>query len=162
MSDDKPLRDDVAELNREAQKAVDRVIAARVELAAALENINTVRGLIEDGSAAAVLFIDNYMNPAVPNPAPIAPDVAADPPPEEPPVFTDVATATLDAATTSGGEAEVIDDAFDVPEPPPPFVADAGEDGGAGGPGDDAGPGDAGEPAADGPGDAGGEDGEPG
>lgn len=113
MSEDAPLSDDVAELNREAQRAVDRVIAARVELDAAIANVNETRTKIADGSAAAVAFIDNYMNPTVPNPPPVAPEVAAEPPAEEPPVFTTVDDADVALENSSGGEADVAP-IFDV------------------------------------------------
>lgn len=113
-ADDLPLDEDVAELNREAQRAVDRVIAARAELAASIENINAVRAKIADGSNAAVAFIDAYMNPTVPNPPePVAPDVAAPPPAEEPPVYTTVDTITVEATNSSGGES-VVDSALEV------------------------------------------------
>lgn len=114
MAEDVPLSEDVVELNREAQRAVDRVIAARVELAAAIENVNDVRAKIAEGSASAVAFIDNYMNPTVPNPAPVAPDVAAEPPAEEPPVFTTVDDTDVALDNSSGGEAETVDEAFEV------------------------------------------------
>ena len=114
MAEDVPLSEDVVELNREAQRAVDRVIAARVELAAAIENVNDVRVKIAEGSASAVAFIDNYMNPTVPNPPPVAPDVAAEPPAEEPPVFTTVDDTDVALDNSSGGEAETVDEAFEV------------------------------------------------
>ena len=117
---DLPLAADVAEINREAQKAVDRVIAARAELAAAITGLNDVRGSIAGGSAAAVNFIDAYMNPVTPNPAPVAPEVAAPSLAAEPPVFTTVDTVALTPETTSGGAAPVVDEAFDVPELPAP------------------------------------------
>lgn len=116
---DLPLDADVAELKREAQKAVDRLVAARVELADAIANINTVRGSIAGGSSDAVAFIDNYMNPVAANPAPIAPEVAAPPPAVEPPVFTSVETADLTQDTTSGGSAPVVADELNVVEAPP-------------------------------------------
>lgn len=117
---DLPLDADVAELNREAQRAVDRVIAARVELDASIKDLLAKREVIAGGSAAAVSFIDAYMNPVAAPPPPVAPEVAAPPPAVEPPVFTTVETAELSPETTSGGTAVVIDDAFDVPEAPAP------------------------------------------
>lgn len=113
---DLPLDADVAELNREAQKAVDREIAARAELDAAIQNRIAVRAQIADGSAAAVAFIDAYVNPTAPNPAPIAPEVAAPAPVEEPPVFTEVVSDTLAPDETSGGFAPVIDAGFTLPD----------------------------------------------
>lgn len=122
--EDRPVGDDVAELNREAQKAVDRVIAARVELAAAIDNINSVRQQIADGSAAATAFIDNYMSPSLPNPPPVAPEVAAPPPAVEPPVFTTVDDTTIAIDNSSGGTAPVIADEFEVVTPPEPGESD--------------------------------------
>ena len=120
MAEDLPLSDDVAELNREAQKAVDREIAARVELQASIDNRIATRKSIADGSKAATDFIDAYVNPAVPNPPPVAPDVAVPAPPETPtsgtPVFTDVSTDVLTPDTTSGGVSTVAD-GLDVPPP---------------------------------------------
>lgn len=133
---DLPLDADVAELRREAQKAVDREIAARIELAAAIENRIAVRAKVAAGAADAVAFIDNYVSPVVPNPAPLAPEVAAPAPAIEPPVFTTVESAELSPETTSGGRAPVIDDLLDVPEAPAPVETSsegegAGESGGA-------------------------------
>lgn len=102
---DAPLETDVAELKREAQKAVDREIAARVELDAAISNRVAVRAMIGGGSADALAFIDAYTNPTVANPAPIAPDVAAPLPVDEPPVFTTVDDLQVDPENTTGGDA---------------------------------------------------------
>lgn len=113
---DLPLADDTAELKREAQKAVDREIAARVELAAAIENRVSVRALIGAGSAAALAFIDAYTNPTVANPEPIAPEVAAPPVDVEPPVYTDVTDIEVNPGNTSGGDAS-IDGDFDFIPP---------------------------------------------
>jgi hypothetical protein len=105
-----------AEMNAAAQKAVDRAIAARVELAAAIEGINAVRAEIADGSAAAVAFIDQYMNPTAANPEPIAPEVAAPEPAIEPPVFTTIEDADITLENSSGGASEVADEfSVDVP-----------------------------------------------
>lgn len=109
MGDNAPLEADVAELNREAQAAVDRCIAARVELDASITNLSDVRSKIAEGSAAAVAFIDAYTNPQTPNLPPVAPEVAAPAPAEEPPVFTTVDTIVLDTTNTSGGESSVSD-----------------------------------------------------
>jgi hypothetical protein len=115
---DLPLDEDIAELNREAQKAVDREIAARIELDAAISNRVAVRAKLSDGSGAAIAFIDNYVNPVKPNPEPVAPEVAAPPPAVEPPVFTSVDSADLTPETTSGGAAEVVADELNVIEAP--------------------------------------------
>jgi hypothetical protein len=106
--EDLPLSVDIAEVNREAQVAVDRVVRARVELSAAIQNVVEVRGTIALGSAAAVGFIDDYMNPAVANPEPVAPEVADEtlPPEEEIPVFTTVEEPEVNFVNTSGGEVE--------------------------------------------------------
>jgi hypothetical protein len=102
---------DVAELKREAQKAVDRNIRARQELADSNAELDAVEAKIAAGSQDALDFVRAYRNPVKPNPAePIAPDVAQPAPAAEPPVFTDVATAELTPDTTSGGYAEVIGD----------------------------------------------------
>lgn len=116
-TDDLPLGDDVAELRREAQKAVDREVAARAELAAAIENRQNVRAMIAGGSAEAVAFIDAYVNPAVPNPEPVAPEVAAPPPAVEPPVFTSVDDANVAPDNSSGGSSAVAEEL--VVSPPP-------------------------------------------
>lgn len=103
-SHDLPLADDVAELKREAQRAVDREIYARSELEAAIVNRVAVREKIGAGSADAIAFIDAYTNPALPNPSePIAADVAGPAPEVEPPVFTDVSSIELTPDSTSGG-----------------------------------------------------------
>lgn len=107
INNDLPLDADVAELRREAQKAVDREIAARTELAAAIANREEVRAKVAAGAADALAFIDAYVNPAVPAPAPIAPEVAAPAPAVEPPVFTTVDSADVAPDNSSGGVSEV-------------------------------------------------------
>lgn len=121
MADDLPLSDDVLAIRAEAQKAVDREIAARVELQAAIDNRVDVRAKIADGDAAALAYIDAYVNPHVDNPpTPIAPEVAAPPPAEEPPVFTDVTTPVVAPENSSGGQADVHEDLeVTAPEPVP-------------------------------------------
>lgn len=111
---DRPLDEDVAELEREAQKAVDREIAARAELDAAIKNRVSVYEKIGAGADRARAFIDAYVNPAQPNPEPVAPDVAAPAPAVEPPVFTDVASAELTPVDTSGGFAETIGEGLTI------------------------------------------------
>ena len=111
------LSEDLNELNREAQKRVDRVVAARVELGAAMEDLIAGREEILKASAAAVKFVDDYLNPTVANPEPIAPEVAIELPPEaEIPVFTTVDAEGLTWFNTSGGEVaieeEVLEEVF--------------------------------------------------
>jgi hypothetical protein len=99
------LNEDLVEIHREAQKRVDRVVAARVELNAAMEDLVAGRESILAASAQAVKFVDDYLNPTVANPEPIAPEVAMELPPEaEIPVFTTVDDEGLAYFNTSGGE----------------------------------------------------------
>jgi hypothetical protein len=105
---DVPLAEDLVELHEEAQKRVDRVVLARIELAAALADLVAGREEIFAESAKAVKFIDDYLNPVVPNPEPIAPEVAIELPPEvEIPVFTTVDDEGLAFDNTSGGEVDI-------------------------------------------------------
>jgi hypothetical protein len=113
---DLSLDDDLAALRHEAQKAVDREVAARAELAAAIENRQAVRAKLAAGSSDALAFIDAYVNPTIPNPGPIAPEVAAPPPAIEPPVFTTVSDEFVAPDNSSGGAAPV-DEALTVVEP---------------------------------------------
>lgn len=102
---DVPLNEDLVALHAEAQKRVDRVVLARIELAAAIADLVDGREDIFTESAKAVKFIDDYLNPSVPNPEPIAPEVALELPPEvEIPVFTTVDDEGLAFDNTSGGE----------------------------------------------------------
>lgn len=100
-----------------AQKAVDRLTAARVEMAAAIEFCNAERLAIASDDADALGFIDQYMNPSAPNPAPIAPAVAAPAPSVEPPVFTTVDSAEVSSTNTSGGSSDVAEE-LTVVDPP--------------------------------------------
>lgn len=105
---DVPLNEDLVALHQEAQKRVDRVVLARIELAAALADLVAGREEIFTESAKAVKFIDDYLNPTVPNPEPIAPEVALELPPEvEIPVFTTVDDDDLAYDNTSGGEVDI-------------------------------------------------------
>lgn len=111
---DLTLTDDLAEVHREAQKRVDRLVAARVELAAAIDDLMAGRASILTASAQAIKFVDDYLNPTVANPEPIAPEVAAELPPEEEiPVFTTVDEDGLAFYNTSGGEVPMDDEALD-------------------------------------------------
>lgn len=109
MSNDLPLPEDLKEIYSEAQMRVDRVIRARVELADAIADLVDGRETIFTEAALAVKFIDDYLNPTVPNPEPIAPEVADEtlPPEEEIPVFTTVDTDELAFDNTSGGEVDI-------------------------------------------------------
>lgn len=105
---DLPLNEDLLAVYQEAQKKVDRVVLARIELAAAIEDLVKGREEIFHKTAEAVKFIDDYLNPTVPNPEPIAPEVAAELPPEEEiPVFTTVDTDDLAFYNTSGGVVDI-------------------------------------------------------
>lgn len=106
--EDLPLNEDLVELHAEAQKRVDRVVAARVELGAAMQDLAAGREEIFTASAKAVKFIDDYLNPVVVNPEPIAPEVAIELPAEvEIPVFTTVDDDDLTFYNTSGGEVDL-------------------------------------------------------
>ena len=114
---DLTLEEDLGEIHREAQKRVDRVVAARIELGEALKELVVGRDSILAASAKAVGFVDEYLNPTVANPEPIAPEVAAEFPPEaEIPVFTTVDEEGLAWFNTSGGEVamdgEVLEEVF--------------------------------------------------
>lgn len=104
---DLSLSEDLGEVRREIQKRVDRVIAARAELNAAVIDLADGRQQVLDKSAAAVAFVDAFNNPLAENPPPLAPEVAAPAPEVEPPVFTTVNEAEATATNTSGGSAEV-------------------------------------------------------
>jgi hypothetical protein len=107
---DNTLDEDIIALEHEAQKAVDREIAARVELDAAINNRVAVRAKLSEGSARAIAFIDQYVNPTEPNPEPIVPEVAQPAPAEEPPVFTTVDTGDISPDNSTGGESEVAEE----------------------------------------------------
>jgi hypothetical protein len=111
------LSEDLLEIHREAQKRVDRVIAARVELAAAMDDLVAGRESILKASEKAVAFVDAYLNPVMVNPEPIAPEVAMELPPEaEIPVFTTVDAEGLTYFNVSGGEVaveeEILEEVF--------------------------------------------------
>lgn len=111
---DLTLEEDLGEIHREAQKRVDRVVAARIELAEALKDLVMGRDSILAASAKAVGFVDEYLNPTVANPEPIAPEVAVEFPPEaEIPVFTTVDEEGLTWFNTSGGEVAMEEEALE-------------------------------------------------
>jgi len=108
MIEDLPLVEDLAALHQEAQIRVDRVVLARIELAAAIGDLVAGREDIFTESAKAVKFIDDYLNPVIANPEPIAPEVAIEFPPEAGiPVFTTVDAEELSFDNTSGGEVDI-------------------------------------------------------
>ena len=107
---DLSLADDLDEVRSEVQRRVDRVIAARVELGAAIADLNDGRAQVLDKSAAAVAYVDAFMNPLAANPPPLVPEVAAPTPEVEPPVFTEVTTIEAAPVNTSGGSAPVAED----------------------------------------------------
>lgn len=119
-----------SELKQRAQRSVDRHVNARAELEAATAELKETRAAIAAESTEALAFIDDYHNPKVENPAPIAPDVAAAPPNHEPPVYTSIDTPMLDDV---GGFAPVVADGFvDAPltedvAPPADTSAASGE-----------------------------------
>ncbi|MFN3465302.1 MAG: hypothetical protein ACK4X1_14630 [Terricaulis sp.] len=103
---DQPLDADIAAVRHEAQKAVDRNIRARQELADSNAELDALEIKIGAGAQDALDFVRAYRNPTTSNPPPIAPDVAEAPPASEPPVFTDVSSATVTPSDTSGGFVE--------------------------------------------------------
>lgn len=118
---DRPLDEDIGALKHEAQKAVDRNIRARQELADSNAELDAVEAKIGAGAQDALDFVRAYRNPTTSNPPPIAPDVAEAPPASEPPVFTDVSSATVTPSDTSGGFAESgVADEFTVVVPEAP------------------------------------------
>lgn len=135
--EDLSLDEDIAEIHREGQKIVDEETRIRGMLADVIARRVAYREKVAAISPQAVAFIDNYVHPTVANPAPLAPEVAAPPPAEEPPVFTTVGVAELSPETTSGGAAPVVDEAFDLPEapvavePPPAGEGEVAADGAA-------------------------------
>jgi hypothetical protein len=113
---DQSLDLDIAEVEREGQKLVDENIDLRARLAANNAALDEYDAKVSQGADRALAFVRQYRNPAVPNPAPIAPEVAAPPPAEEPPVFTTIDSPVLDPMDTSGGFAPEIAPEF-VPAP---------------------------------------------
>lgn len=98
-----------------AQRAVDRNIAARAELDSSNHEIEALLLEVDQAEDETVAFINAYKNPAVENPAPLVPEIAAPAPVEEPPVFTDVASPVLSPDDTSGGFAAVVAEEFVLP-----------------------------------------------
>lgn len=104
MDNDKPLDEDLAEVEREGQMLVDRNIKARKELDDSNTALNDYEAKVATGAERALNFVRQYRNPTQPNPeAPLAGDVAMQPLPEEPPVFTTVTDTDLNPGNTSGG-----------------------------------------------------------
>lgn len=112
---DQSLDLDLAEVEREGQKLVDENIDLRARLAANNAALDEYEAKVSQGADRALAFVRQYRNPAAPNPPPIAPEVAAPPPAEEPPVFTDVSSPVLAPDETSGGFAPIIAEEFVLP-----------------------------------------------
>lgn len=127
---DRPLSEDIAEQRREVQVEVDTNIRLRSELDASNKRLASMDEQIKAGSddARAVIgnYLAQYLNPTQPNPAPIAPEVAAEAPAVEPPVFTTIDSTALDGGSTSGGAAVVAPE-FALPEYGGDFVAPEAE-----------------------------------
>lgn len=130
-----------AEVHKRVQIAVDRNVAARGELAASNEELQGIVTDLQSGDAGTLNFVLAYLNPTLPNPEPIAPDVAAPAPAEEPPVFTDISTPDITPDTTSGGESDIaaslpvegFQDLVPVDEAAAPDTPVGGQDSGNGG-----------------------------
>jgi hypothetical protein len=103
------LTEGLASVHAQVQAKVDRVKRARVELAGAIEDLVAGRETVAYESAAAVKFIDDYLNPVVAEPAPISPETvdATLPAEEEIPVFTTVDLEGLGFWNTSGGTVDM-------------------------------------------------------
>lgn len=113
---DLSLDADIAAQRHEAQKAVDRNIRARQELADSNAELDAFEQKVAAGAQDALDFVRTYRNPTVANPAPIAPDVAEQPPAVEPPVFTSIDSTELADGSTSGGVVDAIGDGFTLSE----------------------------------------------
>jgi hypothetical protein len=90
-----------------AQKLIDENVDARQRLDYSNKRLDAFVAQAEQVDAAIHKAVSDYKNPSAPNPPPIDPATAAPPPMVEPPVFTSVDSATLDGASTSGGESVV-------------------------------------------------------
>jgi hypothetical protein len=103
------LTEGLAHVHAQVQAKVDRVKRARVELASAIEDLVAGRETVAYESAAAVKFIDDYLNPVVADPAPISPETVDTtlPPEAEIPVFTTVDLDGLTFENTSGGTVDM-------------------------------------------------------
>lgn len=101
---DKPLDEDIAELNREGQKAVDRNIRARQELADSEAELDAFLAKVASGSQAALDYVKAYRNPAEPTPEPIAPEAHDDslPMPDDLPIYVEDFTAPAIDDTANG------------------------------------------------------------
>jgi len=98
------------DLRAVAQKMADRNVAARAELASSNAEIASFLADLDQADSDAHAFLKQYQDPTQPNPTPVAPEVAAPAPAEEPPVFTDVTSTELTPGATSGGSADVHED----------------------------------------------------
>ncbi len=96
---DLPLEEDIAEIHREVQVAVNEVKAAQDVLAAKNARLDEVLGAVSGVSPSAAAYITDFRNPATAEPAPIAPDVPA-------PVVTVETPPTGEGTVTADGAAE--------------------------------------------------------
>jgi hypothetical protein len=103
------LTEGLASVHVQVQAKVDRVKRARVELASAIEDLVAGRETVAYESAAAIKFIDDYLNPVVAEPAPISPETVdvTLPAEAEIPVFTTVDMDGLAFWNTSGGTVDM-------------------------------------------------------
>jgi hypothetical protein len=103
------LTEGLASVHVQVQAKVDRVKRARVELASAIEDLVAGRETVAYESAAAIKFIDDYLNPVVAEPAPISPETVdvTLPAETEIPVFTTVDMDGLAFWNTSGGTVDM-------------------------------------------------------
>lgn len=97
--EDLPLEDDIAEVHREVQVAVNDVKAAEVLLAEKNARLDAVLKAVEGVSPVAAAFIADFRNPATDAPAPLVADV-----PER--VFVPETSAEGEGAAEADGAAE--------------------------------------------------------
>lgn len=93
---DLPLADDIAEIHREVQVAVNDVKAAKAVLAEKEARLDEVATAVGGISSAARDFIDAFRNPAVADPPPLVADVP------EPVVTVETPAAGEGAASADG------------------------------------------------------------
>lgn len=96
---DLPLSEDIAEIHREVQVAVNEVKAARDVLAAKEARLDEVAAQVGSVSSSAAAYIADFRNPQTPEPAPIAPAVPA-------PVVTVETPPAAEGEAPAGGAAD--------------------------------------------------------
>jgi hypothetical protein len=99
---DLPLADDVAEIHREVQVAVNEVKAAKAVLAEKEARLDSVYATVGTISTQAREFIDAYRNPAVADPPPLVPEVPPSVVTVETPAENEGAAPADGAAGTTG------------------------------------------------------------